>query len=423
MRTTTKLLIAIIIALLIALVIIPTLAWWYVKEYAPAQAAESAHLYLPVVAHNYRDVCQPPNIRIGDGCLGPPLPPKPTPTPASTPAPPVDFDEEPTAPPPTPFPQYDPLPDDFDIPETRERFGWVQDPIDKVASAWPEFDPETQYHSVQFAVPDDRSEAVFLDTASRADNNKWCVGTFKIAGRPDYCADPDGSVGDDTPKATTTGWVDEAALRAWIENHPGKTYHVGNEPYCGLPSCNNDLIYQSYARWYYYSWQLVKSIDPTAAVCSAIPIGWNKPGEESSLYKLWNTYRLITGNVMPSDCWPIHRYAVHGEGGWTLEGEIAFYDDRLDWLEAHRGTNWIGRFYPILSEFGFLSWRYNVPDEEQMELMVAIVPWLIEQDRIVEWAWWPSYNETCEGFCGQLLDRFGNLTPLGALYAGLAMGE
>ena len=66
MRTTTKLLIAIIIALLIALVIIPTLAWWYVKEYAPAQAAESAHLYLPVVAHNYRDVCQPPNIRIGD---------------------------------------------------------------------------------------------------------------------------------------------------------------------------------------------------------------------------------------------------------------------------------------------------------------------------------------------------------------------
>jgi len=423
MRTTTKLLIAIIIALLIALVIIPTLAWWYVKEYAPAQAAESAHLYLPVVAHNYRDVCQPPNIRIGDGCLGPPLPPKPTPTPASTPAPPVDFDEEPTAPPPTPFPQYDPLPDDFDIPETRERFGWVQDPIDKVASAWPEFDPETQYHSVQFAVPDDRSEAVFLDTASRADNNKWCVGTFKIAGRPDYCADPDGSVGDDTPKATTTGWVDEAALRAWIENHPGKTYHVGNEPYCGLPSCNNDLIYQSYARWYYYSWQLVKSIDPTAAVCSAIPIGWNKPGEESSLYKLWNTYRLITGNVMPSDCWPIHRYAVHGEGGWTLEGEIAFYDDRLDWLEAHRGTDWIGRFYPILSEFGMLSWKYNVPDEEQMELMAAIVPWLKSQDRIVIWAWWPSYNSTCEGFCGQLLDRFGELTPLGELYAGLAMGE
>jgi len=423
MRTTTKLLIAIIIALLIALVIIPTLAWWYVKEYAPAQAAESAHLYLPVVAHNYRDVCQPPNIRIGDGCLGPPLPPKPTPTPASTPAPPVDFDEEPTAPPPTPFPQYDPLPDDFDIPETRERFGWVQDPIDKVASAWPEFDPETQYHSVQFAVPDDRSEAVFLDTASRADNNKWCVGTFKIAGRPDYCADPDGSVGDDTPKATTTGWVDEAALRAWIENHPGKTYHVGNEPYCGLPSCNNDLIYQSYARWYYYSWQLVKSIDPTAAVCSAIPIGWNKPGEESSLYKLWNTYRLITGNVMPSDCWPIHRYAVHGEGGWTLEGEIAFYDDRLDWLEAHRGTDWIGRFYPILSEFGMLSWKYNVPDEEQMELMAAIVPWLQSQDRIVSWAWWPSYNSTCTGFCGQLLDRFGDLTPLGELYAGLAMGE
>ena len=210
MRTTTKLLIAIIIALLIALVIIPTLAWWYVKEYVPAQAAESAHLYLPVVARNFRDVCQPPNIRIGDGCLGPPLPPKPTPTPASTPAPPVDFDEEPTAPPPTPFPQYDPLPDDFDIPETRERFGWVQDPIDKVAAAWPEFDPAAQYHSVQFAVPDPRSRAVFLDTASRPDSNKWCVGTFRIAGRPDYCASPDGLV-----KATTTGWVDEAALIAW----------------------------------------------------------------------------------------------------------------------------------------------------------------------------------------------------------------
>ena len=119
------------------------------------------------------------------------------------------------------------------------------------------------------------------------------------------------------------------AALAWIVAHPGKTYHVGNEPYCGLPSCNNDLIYQSYARWYYYSWQLVKSIDPTAAVCSAIPIGWNKPGEESSLYKLWNTYRLITGNPMPTDCWPIHRYAVHGEGGWTLEGETAFYNDPL----------------------------------------------------------------------------------------------
>jgi len=48
------------------------------------------------------------------------------------------------------------------------------------------------------------------------------------------------------------------------------------------------------------------------------------------------------------------------------------------------------------------------------------VPWLQSQDRIVSWAWWPSYNSTCTGFCGQLLDRFGELTPLGELYRELA---
>ena len=42
--------------------------------YLPGDAAASYSVYLPVVARNFRDVCQPPNIRIGDGCLGPPLP-------------------------------------------------------------------------------------------------------------------------------------------------------------------------------------------------------------------------------------------------------------------------------------------------------------------------------------------------------------
>jgi len=335
--------------------------------------------------------------------------------PLPTPAPPDDFDFEPVDPPQTPFPQYYPLSDEFDIPKTYDRFGIVQYSVDQMVDKF-EYDPDINYHSVQFSVPDDRSRAVFLDTASRAKENKWCIGTFKIINRPDYCADPSGSI-----KATETGWIDEAGLRNWIVAHPGRIYHVGNEPYCGLPSCNNDLIYQSYARWYYYSWQFVKSIDPTAEVCSAIPIGWNKPGEESSLYKLWQTYKKITGNPMPSDCWPFHRYAV--QGAWTLEGEVAFYQDRIAFFDSHNGNDWIGRKHYILNEFGMLSWKYDIPDEQQMELMSAIIPWLISQDRIIEWAWWPSYNSTCTGFCGQLLDYHNNLTPLGELYYQLSMGE
>ena len=62
----------VIIMLIIVAMAISLAAIGYLPGNAAVTPAYS--VYLPVVARNFRDVCQPPNIRIGDGCLGPPLP-------------------------------------------------------------------------------------------------------------------------------------------------------------------------------------------------------------------------------------------------------------------------------------------------------------------------------------------------------------
>jgi len=309
------------------------------------------------------------------------------------------------------LPQYPPLQDTFEIPPTTERFGVVEHPYDDTLGFGPD-----NYHSRQWGTQDERSRGIYLRTAARShEPSRWCLGAYRVAGYPDYCMDPTGQT-----LVTSTGWVNETGLRQWVRSHPGKTYRIGNEPGCPEP-CGDGLMLAEYAAWYYAAWQLVKSEDPMAAVGYGIPIGW--AWEDSTLVNMWDAYRDYTGNPMPTDFHPIHRYAVHGAGGWTLEGETAFLSERMAFLDSHRGTDWIGRRYYILDEFGMLSWRYDVPAPQQMEYMSAMAGWLVTQDEIVTWSWWPSWFDGCSDTCGALIDRNGNVTPLGALYRELAAGE
>lgn len=212
-------------------------------------------------------------------------------------------------------------------------------------------------------------------------------------------------------------WYDEAGCRAWIREHPGMIYIIGNE--LGAPSHlggDGDWIDTTqYARWYHEARNLVKAEDPTARVAPYGPTGQDNAG---LLIAVWDSHLVQFGTLLQADFYPVHHYcAPNDDPGWCWT-KLTHW---ISWLESHRGTHWIGPEDYWLTEWGLMAWAGPIPLEASLELMAGMTPKLQANDiGISVHAWWPSCNAAWPDQCTLLL-RGGLPTMLGERYLQLAL--
>ena len=250
------------------------------------------------------------------------------------------------------------------------------------------FPDDGRYHSVQHAQPEETDTVRFLRPASREPTSTWVLGTYDTeAGR----------------------WVDEAGFRQFVQGHDGMAYIVGNELSLSTPIGDSHVTPTQYARWYRAVWALVKSENPTALVGPFGPVAWS-PELESA----WDAYLFLTGEPMPVDFYPAHKYMWPGQTPDEFWQELT---DWVGWLESYRGRAWTGPRVYWLTEFGLPEWGYPdwVTPERALEFMADIVPRLkVNSLGIMIWAWWPSGGDTA-------LIRGSTPTALGEKYLELAL--
>ena len=272
---------------------------------------------------------------------------------------------------------------------------------DRYVLSWPEYplsDDEADQMSVYRIDHADRGMSRNVST--------WCLTTFKIAGRPNYC--------DDT---TNEGWVDEPGFRQFILSHPGKTWIVGNEPITPIPAGMRSILPEEYATWYHTAYYFIKGIDPSAKVgmygmCMA-------PIEREFTMQVWSAYRELYGETFPTDFIAMHRGTMPNE--WTsygLQGEIDLHTERVSWFDARRGIDWAGPREYWLTEYGMPARRTPIGEAMALEYMLEVTTWLKSQSDLTQWAWWPSGSQYWEENTRLVED--GKPTKLGELYIKLA---
>lgn len=302
------------------------------------------------------------------------------------------------------------------------RFGLAEYTVAEMVSLG--FPDDGRYVSQQWGGdPDERSSAYFLRPASLDYSGTWCLTAYRIAGRPDRCADPTGNT-----VAVADGWYDEAGMHAFVQGHTGRAWIVGNEALCGEP-CGDGLSPTEYARWHHAAYTSIKGLDPAARVGQWGTIGLgdgNVAGgggpEEQFLLDFWAAYQQMYGQPLPSDFFSVHHYAWPG---WELEVHTQALVDWIGWLETHRGTDWAGPRDYWLTEFGMPAWRTPIDTDEALRYMDAIIPWLMThggQYGISMWSWWPSCNVDWPDQCVNLIEG-GMPTLLGQRYHELALSQ
>lgn len=212
-------------------------------------------------------------------------------------------------------------------------------------------------------------------------------------------------------------WHDETGCRAWIREHPGMIYVIGNE--LGAPADlggDGDWIDTTqYARWYHEARTLIKSEDPTARVAPYGPMGQVTAG---LLIAVWESYVVQFGTLLQADFYVIHHYCHVGDGAAWCWTKLTHW---ISWLEAHRGTYWVGPRDYWLLEWGLPAWSDPIPLWASLELMEGMTPRLQANTiGISIHAWWPSCNPEWRDRC-TLLIRGGQVTELGVKYLALAL--
>ncbi len=213
------------------------------------------------------------------------------------------------------------------------------------------------------------------------------------------------------------GWYDEDGCREWVAANPGMDYVVGNE----LSICEDDIgdgywvDAGQYAQWYRAAWELIKAEDPTASVA---PYGAVGQVTGWLLLDVWDSYREQFGTLLPADFYSVHHYCSPHDSPDRCWTKLVSW---IDWLEARRGTHWMGpRDYRVL-EWGLPAWARPIPLEASLELMAGMAPRLQDNSiGITQHAWWASCNSGWRDQC-TLLIRGGQVTELGGLYLELAM--
>ncbi len=266
-----------------------------------------------------------------------------------------------------------------------------------------------RFHAQQWRAQNAGNTVIYLRTAHRSHAaSRWCLGAYRFAGHWDYCAGE---------KATTSGWVDEAGLCAWMGQHAGRAYIVGNELACSDP-VGDGITPREYAHWYAAAVELVRRCDPTAMIGPYGPVFdvniSDEQGVQALLAETWFIYRQLTGGPLPADFYPLHFYA---DPGFVLSEEIAKLEVWAGWFEAHRGREWTGPKRYWLGEYGMPGWLGTVTQAEAMRFMDGFTAYLMGNDiGVTSWAWWPNGT-------GIRLVVNGRKTVLGDLYHGLAMGD
>ncbi len=252
------------------------------------------------------------------------------------------------------------------------------------------FPDDGRYHSVQWAQPEETDTVRFLRPASRDPTNTWQLGAYDTeAGR----------------------WSDEAGFHQFVRGHDGMAYIVGNELSLGTPIGDRHVTPTQYARWYHAVWALVKSENPTARVGPFGPVAWS-----TELEPVWDAYLHLTGEPMPVDFYPVHRYMWPGQSTTEYWRGLVEW---IGWLESFRGRAWVGPRVYWANELGLPEWEYAdwATPERVLEFMTYVMPRLKENDLgITTWAWWPSGRNTA-------LIRGTTVTPAGELYLELALSE
>jgi hypothetical protein len=264
-----------------------------------------------------------------------------------------------------------------------------------------------RYHSRYWKPMEASNQAVFIRPAHFSyAPSRWCVGSYAIAGRPNYCT-AQGEAGI----ASTSGWVDIDAFNPWVLAHPGKVYIIGNELLCPEP-CGSGVTAAEYAAWYADAWATIKALDPSARVAPYGPMGTQAARELAE--DVWDAYITLTGGPMPADFYPIHWYPWYP--GYNHQAEVAGLEAHVAWFESHRGTKWNGPKDYWLTEYGRPTWEFEIPEQELLDFMEQFTTYLMTNEvGISHWAWWP-HSEAA-------LVTNDQRAPLGQCYYNMAIGQ
>lgn len=275
------------------------------------------------------------------------------------------------------------------------RFGIAEHSLEEMLLL--NFPDDGRYHSVQWTQPEKTDTVRFLRPASRDHHSTWLLGAY------------------DTEAGV---WVDEAGFRRFVREHDRMIYVVGNELLVGTPIGDSSVSPIQYARWYRDAWELIKVENPTALVGLFAPCG---PVSKNKLIDVWREYRVLTGHAMSVDFFPLHRYAMPGK--WTLEGEIAFMEGWIGWLNGHNPHDWQWTRGPNywLTEYGLPAWSDPVGQNDALRYMRAFTNWLKTNELGIEvFVWWPSGNMGWPNRDTWLV-KDGQVTELGREYYRLAI--
>lgn len=164
-------------------------------------------------------------------------------------------------------------------------------------------------------------------------------------------------------------WPSQAALVLILQNNPGLTWIIGNEPDCPY----QDNVHPNvYAQTYHELYHFLKGQDPTCQVAIG-GVVQATPLRLEYLDMIWEAYQALYGERMPVDVWNVHNFILRekrGDWGCSIppglsasEGELREIDDhdRMDLFEAQMRVfrEWMQakgeRDKPlIISEYGIL---------------------------------------------------------------------
>ncbi len=213
---------------------------------------------------------------------------------------------------------------------------------------------------------------------------------------------------------------DPVRFGAWVDDHPGKVWIIGNEPDL---AGQDGLSPAQYAAMYHTYHEFIRERDPTArfavGALSGDAVAGNVDGDIAWWEEVLRIYREEYGESMPVDIWNYHCYAppyLRNVGtymrlyvtpfcNWVKRAEDGLYGDAEIWC----------------TEFGIGFWHGPLNRE-------SVAPWMhrlclrLEESDVDRWFWFMGPWEDPWGETA-LLDRTRTSpTLLGEVYGGLARG-
>ncbi len=229
-----------------------------------------------------------------------------------------------------------------------------------------------------------------------------------------------------------------------IENQPGSTWIIGNEPDIVW---QDNIVPERYADIYHQAYTFIKEADSTAQIAPA-PVGQPTPLRLAYLDRVLAAYEKQFGQPLPADFWTVHAFILREEAGSWGVGippgmtedrgrlyEIEDHDD-LELLRQHiiEFRAWMAeRGYqdrPLaVTEFGILHPSdYGFPPEVVIDFMLGALDifataandtgYPADNNRLVQWWIWYSAYDGGDFPTGNLYDpQNDQLTTIGQAFA------